>query len=174
MTFAIRRFHAGDVATHRADLVKLLVDAVNQGASMSFVAPLSEQDAGKFWDSIVKDLESGHIVLVAALDHDKVIGSAQLVLAWQPNGQHRAEVVKLLVRSDSRRRGIGTLLMRTLEEQAHALNRWLLVLDTEEGGDGENLYDRLGYTRVGTIPKFALNSDGSAYIATILYYKLLR
>ena len=49
----------------------------------------------------------------------------------------------------------------------------LLVLDTERGSNAEQLYQRVGYTRVGVIPQFALNHDGSQLIDTVLFYKQL-
>jgi RimJ/RimL family protein N-acetyltransferase len=48
----------------------------------------------------------------------------------------------------------------------------LLVLDTEKGGPGEQLYARIGYSRVGEIPEFAQIRDG-AYCATVFFYRLL-
>ena len=73
----------------------------------------------------------------------------------------------------ARRRGVATLLMRGIEEEARRIKRTLLVLDTERGSAAEKLYEQVGYTRVGVIPQFALNSDGSQLIDTVLFYKLL-
>ncbi len=52
-------------------------------------------------------------------------------------------------------------------------DRSLLVLDTEGGSAGERLYERVGYTRVGVIPGFALNHNGSTLIDAVFFYKLL-
>ncbi len=167
MTFAIRRLHAADLQAHLDEF------AVNHGASVSFVMPLQADRARKFWEGVMLDLDAGKSVLVAALDQNRIVGSAQLLLAWQPNGTHRAEVAKVLVHSGSRRQGVGTLLMRTIEEQARIAHRRLLVLDTEAGGSGEALYEKLGYQRAGKIPQYATSNDGQAYVDTILFYKLL-
>lgn len=173
MTFAIRRLSAADLNAHLEDFVELLTDAVSHGASVSFVAPLQPADARQFWRGVLTEVENGRTILIAALDHNRIIGSAQIVLAWQPNGTHRAEVAKMLVHSSTRRQGVGTLLMRTVEEQARAAHRRLLVWDTEVGGSGEALYERLGYQRAGTIPAYAISNDGQSYVDTVLYYKLL-
>ena len=46
--------------------------------------------------------------------------------------------------------------------------RHRLVLDTETGSDAEQVYQRLGWTRVGDIPDFALTADGE--LTSTTYY----
>jgi hypothetical protein len=48
----------------------------------------------------------------------------------------------------------------------------LVVLDTVTGGDAARLYARLGWTRVGVIPNYALMPDGTP-CATTYFYKAL-
>ena len=48
----------------------------------------------------------------------------------------------------------------------------LLVLDTRLGDAAERLYARMGYQRVGVIPKFSLSSAGSLD-ATVIFYRNL-
>ena len=45
--------------------------------------------------------------------------------------------------------------------------------DTVTGDDAERLYERLGWTRVGVIPNYALYPDGRL-CATTVFYKQLR
>jgi acetyltransferase len=89
-----------------------------------------------------------------------------------PNALHRAEVQKLLVLRSWRRQGIGQTLMMAVEQAARQAGRQLLVLDTRLGDVAERLYARMGYRRVGVIPKFALNSVGSLG-ATVIFYRQL-
>lgn len=154
------------------DLVALLRDSVDHGASVGFLPPLADDEADAYWDKVIRDLAAGERVLIVALDGDHIVGSGQLALEPRPNGRHRAEVQKVLVRTDYRRRGIAQTLMLALEDAARAHQRSLLVLDTVQGGDAERLYARLGYTRAGVIPDFALNGDGGRD-ATVVFYKLL-
>jgi acetyltransferase len=90
----------------------------------------------------------------------------------KPNGLHRAEVVKVLVHSRARRRGVGRALMLELERLAHVYRRSTLVLDTREGDPSNSLYQSLGYTLLGVIPAYCKSEngqlDGSGF-----YYKLL-
>jgi ribosomal protein S18 acetylase RimI-like enzyme len=102
-----------------------------------------------------------------------MVGSVQLALATMPNALHRAEVQKLLVLRSSHRQGLGHALMLEVETVARQEGRELLVLDTRLGDAAERLYTRIGYTRVGVIPKFARSSAGSLDATVILYRDLL-
>ncbi len=154
------------------DLVALLRDSVDHGASVGFLPPLADDEADAYWDKVIRDLAAGERVLIVALDGDHIVGSGQLALEPRPNGRHRAEVQKVLVRTDYRRRGIARHLMLALEDAARAHQRTLLVLDTRAGDAAERLYDHLGYLRAGVIPEYALNGDGGRD-ATVVFYKLL-
>ncbi len=169
----IRRFDAEDIRTHRDDLIELLRDVVDGGSSVNFIAPLDLGIAAAFWERIAGEAAAGSRIVLAALDAERVVGCAHLALAMQPNGRNRAEVQKVLTHSRARRQGIATRLMQAVEDEARAANRTTLVLDTERGSAAERLYERVGYVRVGVIPQFALNSDGSEYLDAVFFYKLL-
>ncbi len=100
------------------------------------------------------------------------MGSVQLALATRGNGLHRAEVQKLIVHRQARHQGIGRALMAALEDTAWQEGRWLLVLDTRQGDAAEQLYEKIGYVRSGTIPQYARSADGSLH-TTVFFYKLL-
>lgn len=173
--FSIELLDANGLASFRPDLVVLLINAVNNGASVNFVAPLEPEVAHRFWDRVENEVNSGTRAVLGAIEADSdrrtLVGCVHLSLAMQPNGLHRAEVQKLLVHSQHRQNGIGGALMAALESTARSLGRSLLVLDTEAGSPAERLYERCGYTRCGVIPRFALNSDGSMLIDTVVFYK---
>jgi acetyltransferase len=155
------------------DLVELLRDAVDSGASVGFLPPLSREAALAYWLAIFADIEQGHRLLLGALNGERLVGSVQLELAAKPNALHRAEVQRLLVHSATRRQGIGERLMRHLEALAAERGRSLLVLDTRYGDPSELLYQKLGYTRAGLIPEYARNADGTL-ATTALYYRQLQ
>ena len=151
------------------DLIELLRDAVDSGASVGFLPPLSRDAASHYWRSIFADLDAGYRLLLGAINGPKLVGSVQLELARKPNASHRAEVQRLLVLRSARRQGIGERLMRRLHELAGHHGRTLLVLDTREGDPSEFLYRKLGYTRAGVIPGYARSADG-ALDGTAFYY----
>ena len=62
--------------------------------------------------------------------------------------------------------------MEAAEREARAEGKTLLVLDTVTGDAAERLYERLGWTRVGVIPNYALYPDGRP-CATTMFYKQL-
>jgi GNAT superfamily N-acetyltransferase len=160
-------------AERRIDgLARLLSEVVNGGGGVSFMAPFSSDDAMPFWRGVIVRLAADEIVLLAAMEAEKLIGSVQLHPMWQPNQPHRAEVAKLLVSPAVRRRGIGRALMLRLESEAVARGRTLITLDTEVGSAGEALYRSMGYTAAGVIPDFALRSHGGLVGTTYFYKKL--
>ncbi len=153
-------------------LVGILVDSVNDGASVGFHRPMDPAEAVAYWQGVCADVEKGRVLLFAAWVDGQLAGTAQLQPSPKPNGRNRAEVAKVLVHSAFRRRGIGRALMDALEAEARRLDRTTLVLDTRLGDAGEPLYTSCGYTRVGVIPAYVIDEDGRPD-ATVFYYKLL-
>ena len=115
---------------------------------------------------------SGRRVLLAAFDDGELVGTVQVDLATPPNQPHRGDIAKLLVRRSARRRGIAAQLMEAAEREALAEGKTLLVLDTVTGDAAERLYERLGWTRVGVIPNYALYPDGRPCATTVFYKQL--
>jgi ribosomal protein S18 acetylase RimI-like enzyme len=152
-------------------LALLLVDAVESGAAVSFLS-ITEGQALDWWRRQFASPASGTVVL-AARDADGIVGAVQLHPARAPNQPHRADIAKLIVHRRGRRRGLGEKLMAAMEREAAAAGYRLLVLDSKRGDAGERLYRRLGWTVVGTIPRYALDTDGSTPHDTVVFYKEL-
>ena len=154
------------------ELAGLLADAVNSGAAVSFVAPLTFERAEAWWRSTIAAAASNAIILVAR-DADGIAATVQLHPAWAPNQPHRADIAKLVVHRRSRRTGLGSALMQAIEDEARQAGFSLLTLDTRQGDVAEHLYRRLGWTEVGAIPGFALDPDGTQLHGTVIFYKQL-
>ena len=154
------------------ELAALLVDAVESGASVGFVLPLTHIDAEAWWRTLRQDIATGRIVVLLLRVDGRALGTAQLRLAQYPNARHRAEVAKVLVHRDARRLGIGGSLMATVEHAARRRGRTLLVLDTITGSDADRLYQRLGWKRAGEIPRYAAMPDGSLAPTTVFFKEL--
>jgi GNAT superfamily N-acetyltransferase len=153
-------------------LARLLVDAVESGAAVSFLAPLTLERAEDWWRGAMAASHAGAIFLVAR-DVEGIVGTVQLHPAWAPNQPHRAEIAKLLVHRRSRRMGLGTQLMHAIEDAARRAGFGLLTLDAKRGDAGEHLYRQLGWTTAGMIPGYALDPDGTPH-DTVIFYKALR
>lgn len=154
------------------ELAHLLVDAVESGSAVSFLSPLSLEEAEEWWRATLANANDKSIFLVAR-DNQGIVGSVQLHPAWAPNQPHRAEIAKLIVHRRGRRKGIGIQLMEEIEPLARRAGFTLLTLDTKRGEAAEQLYRRLGWTEVGVIPRYALNPQGGALHDTVVFYKEL-
>jgi GNAT superfamily N-acetyltransferase len=162
----------GDAYRQLGNLGALLIDAVEGGASVSFMADLRRDEAEAFWVETIEGIPSGRTLLFAALEGSGLLGAVLLHPVMKPNQPHRADVAKLLVMRGARRRGIATLLMDALEARALELGRTLLTLDTVTGSGAEPFYRGRGFVAAGIIPDYALMPDG-AFCATTVFYKRL-
>ena len=153
-------------------LASVLVDCVEGGASVSFMAPFSLDDGLAFFRKAAGSVAAGDTVLLVAKLDGKIVGTVQLGLDTPPNQPHRADIKKMLVHRAARGRGVGTGLMARVEDEARRCGRWLLVLDTVPGENGYRLYKRSGWTECGTIPDYAMFPDGRL-CDTALFWKRL-
>jgi GNAT superfamily N-acetyltransferase len=153
-------------------LAHLLMDAVESGAAVSFLAPLTIERAEEWWRGAFSTAHDRAVFLVAR-DAEGIVGAVQLHPSWAPNQPHRAEVAKLLVHRRGRRRGLGTRLMHSLEDAARRAGFTLLTLDAKRGGAAEQLYRRSGWNLVGAIPRYALDPDGMTHHDAVIFYKEL-
>jgi len=169
--FRIRRLAASEAREATASLAAVLADCVAGGASVSFMAGMTEAEAEAFWRDEV-DADDGRAILVAE-DGEGIFGVVQVIPVSMPNQPHRVDISKLLVHRRGRRRGAAEALMAATEEAARAMGRWLLVLDTVTGSPADFLYEKRGWTRAGVIPDYALMPDGALCDATF-FYKALR
>jgi ribosomal protein S18 acetylase RimI-like enzyme len=153
-----------------AELASVLIDCVEGGASVGFMLPLQLEVAMNFWSSVAGAVARGERALLVVEDELGICATAQLVLALPQNQPHRADLAKVLVHRRARRRGLGAALVRAAEATARECGKDLLVLDAVTGGDAQRLYERLGWVRVGDIPRYALMPAG-AYCSTTYYYR---
>ncbi len=153
-------------------LADVLADCVAGGASVSYMAPFSHDDARDAFEGFAAEVEQGRRLLLAAFADGDLVGTVQVMLAVPPNQPHRGEIAKLLVHRSARGRGIAQRLMERAEVEARAEGKTLLVLDTVSGDNAERLYERLGWTRVGVIPGYALYPDGRPCDTTVFWKSL--
>ena len=124
----------------RAGLADVIVDCVEGGASVSFMEPMTRDKALAFWRRVADGVVKGERALLVAEDAHGICGTVQLILDLPENQPHRADLAKML------------------------------VLDAVTGGDGARLYARLGWQRVGEVPRFALMPRGG-YCSTTFFYR---
>ena len=165
----VRRLAGAELEEHLDELAAVLADCVDGGASVGYLAPFSPAQARAELEGMAAEVDRGRRLLLAAFDGGRVVGTVQVILALPPNQPHRGEIAKLLVHRTARRRGVARLLMERAESEASAEGKPLLVLDTVTGDPAERLYERLGWTRVGVIPGYALYPDGRPCDTTVFW-----
>src|SRR4051812_39022 len=102
---SIRRMSPVDLEAQADELAQLLIETVNDGYSMGFLAPLTIAAARAYWISLGNDLQTGARLLLAADGKDGIVGTAQLALSPWSNSPHRAELQKIMVNGSARGRG---------------------------------------------------------------------
>ena len=152
-------------------LADLLQDAVHSGASVGFMAPLAPETAHQYWQDVFRALGTERVLWVAECE-GRLLGTVQLQSCTRDNGRHRAEVQKLLVHTQVRGQGVAGSLMRTIELEARAQGLRLLVLDTLQGSQAEQVYGHLGWQRAGAVPDYAAAPDGELF-PTVIFFKRL-
>ncbi|VIO74883.1 Acetyltransferase [Bradyrhizobium ivorense] len=159
-----------DTPAIRDALAELLVETVAGGGSVSFMHPLSLDDALAFWQDSLRAAAQGERIVLGAFDGAALVGTVTLLLRLPPNQPHRAEIAKVMTRVAHRKRGVATALMQAAEQLAVAHGRTLLVLDTAEEDGAAPLYEQLGFQLTGLIPDYALKPHGGL-TGTLIYWK---
>src|SRR5688572_28839822 len=171
-TWSPRRLHA--VNDSQIDqLADVLIDCVEGGASVSFMRPLTRERALGFWRRVAQGVAAGERALLVAEDARGICGTVQLIFDLPENQPHRADLAKMLVHRRARRKGLGAALMGAAEAAAREAGKTLLVLDAVTNGDAARLYERLGWVRVGDIPRYALMPGGESCSTTVFYRALI-
>jgi GNAT superfamily N-acetyltransferase len=153
-------------------LSDVLIDCVEDGASVSFLLPMSRAKAEAYWRSSSQGVARGErVVLVAEDASGQIVGTVTVLLDQAENQPHRGDIAKMLVHRRARRQGVGVALLAAAEHNARRAGKTLLVLDTASG-DAERLYERNGWQRCGYIPNYALLPDGTPCATTFFFKEL--
>jgi ribosomal protein S18 acetylase RimI-like enzyme len=156
------------------ELGRLLRACVEDGASVGFILPFGADAAEAFWrGQVLPAARGGKRVVAVARQDGRIAGTVQLDTDTPANQPHRAEVKKLLVHPDFRRRGIARALMASAEALARHERRSLLTLDTRTGDAAEPLYLSMGYRIAGVIPTYCLDVTATRLDSTTVMYKAL-
>jgi acetyltransferase len=152
-------------------LAEVLVDGVDAGGSLSFLPPLGEDEALRYWRESIAAADPRAVVIVAR-DAEGIAGAVRLAPVWAPNQQDRAHLEKLVVHRRARRKGLARELVRGLEQHAAQAGFRMLTLEARRHDFAEQLYQSLGWIPCGIVPRDCLEPDGSRS-DTVVYYREL-
>ncbi len=112
--------------------------------------PFAPQTAITFWQRTADSVAAGERIVLAAFDaEERPVGTVQLITSQPENQPHRADVAKLLVHQNVRRRGIAQCIDERAGAHCPAERKTVLVLDTATGSGAEQFYARCGWEKVG-------------------------
>lgn len=170
--FEIRRLAAAEVLAHKEEFAALLRDAVEDGGTVGFILPVTDDKLDRYWAGVAREMEAGERELLAALEDGKVIASMQISYSKVESTRHRADLQKLIVHSSERRRGIARALLVHALESMHALGLVMYTITTFHGGPAESLVRSLLFTRYGVMPHYGLTPDGKLHDASMHYISI--
>ena len=172
LEFKVLNSSTEDLEDFSLPLANLLMGAVQGGASMGYLAsdPISLME--NFWLGILENVRSGKAKIVCAEEDRILVGVVVLSFESNPNAKHRAEVRKLIVDAQKRGQGIAKKLLGLLEMEARMSGKSLLVLDTETHSEADFLYQNLGWTQLGIMPRHAASPNGELKDTTYYYKEL--
>lgn len=150
----------------------LLHHCVAAGAPVGFLWPFTLADARTYFAELMPAVNAGKRIMMVAKIEGRIVGSMQLDLDMPPSQPHRAGGRKLLVHDSVRKQGVGTALMRAMEDEARKAGRTLVDFVALAGGGPEKLYVSIGYTVAGVIPDCDHLPDGTLCSASVLYKHL--
>jgi GNAT superfamily N-acetyltransferase len=155
-----------------ARLAELLVTCVEEGATVSFLPPISFDRARAFWRQAARDVGAGRRRIIAGWKDGTLAGCGILHLDLAENQPHVAEAQKILVHPSARRTGMGRWIMASLEQAARAAGRTMIILDTRAGDGGEALYRASGWQEYGRLDGHAIDAARQP-ITTVFLFKAL-
>ncbi len=172
MSHTITRLSGADLRDDAGGLADLLIDAVDGGASLGFLASLDRAAATTWWQALAPAVDTGDLVVWAVHGPAGVDGTISLAFERKANGRHRAEILKLMVRRGARGSGLGRALLAAAEGAAVRAEVTLLLLDTETGSPAEHLYRAAGWTPYGSVPGYATDPGGVLRDGSFFYKAL--
>ena len=151
----------GAAATAAARALAVIpLDVVASGASVSFLHPLAADRAEACLRDRAGAVVTKGLLLYAGWCAGRLAGTVSVRPAARENGGHPAEIAKLVVHPECRRRGLGEALLAAAMAGAREAGRTLLTLDTRPGDAAERLVRRHGFREVGRIEGYTRTADG--------------
>ena len=111
-----------------------------------------QNDYDEFWNENIlrKELEDENSKYIVIKEKDKILGFAGVWISPVD-----AQITNIVVKKDSRKNGIGSLLLERLIEIAKNAKQEVLRLEVNENNKPAiNLYNKYGFEQVGLRKKY--------------------
>ena len=154
------------------DLCDATDAAIDDGGGFGWVNTPSRDVMERYWQGVVTI--PTRLLFVTRLD-GTICGTAQLVLPPRNNEAQSfsGQLTSLFITPWARGHGLGTRLLKFLEETARSENLEILNLDVRETQDmAIRLYEKNGYVHMATHPYYA--SVNGETVPGRYYYKMLK
>lgn len=151
------------------DLLDFINSLVEEGANILRTEKVSREEEIEWLSGIFKRLEKGEIFCVAAEVDGRLVANSE-ILKGTGNSRH-VGVIGIAIKKGFRGIGIGTEMMKALQEYARKMGLKVLTLSVFANNQHAiNLYKKMGFIETGRIPK-RFFKDG-AYIDEIIMTKV--
>jgi RimJ/RimL family protein N-acetyltransferase len=153
------------------DLLELINSLVDEGAEISRDERVPSRDAEVDWMSrVFAAVEKGEEFFLVAEVDGRVVASSNLD---RLRGYERhVGVIGIVIKNGFRDLGIGTRMMRALEEQARGWDLKVLMLSVFATNERAlHVYEKVGFVQTGRVPR--KHFKGGSYIDEVMMAKVL-
>ncbi|MBS7616409.1 GNAT family N-acetyltransferase [Candidatus Bathyarchaeota archaeon] len=152
------------------DLLDYINSLVEEGANIIRTEKVSRMEEIEWLSRVLATQEKGEIFTVAAEVDGHLVANSEIMR--RPGYSRHVGVIGIAIKKGFRGVGIGTEMMKALEEHARKVGLKVLTLSVFASNQtAMNLYRKMGFVETGRIPK-KFFKDGD-YIDEILMTKIL-
>ena len=135
------------------DLMAMINSLVEERADILIDEKVSRDEEIDWLSRALARLERDEVFYLAAEVSGKVVGNSEIGRKTSGHDKH-VGTLGIVISNGYRNLGIGTEMIKTLIEQAHAMNLKLLTLSVYATNErARHVYQKLGFADTGRIPK---------------------
>ena len=101
--------------------------------------------------------------MVSIWNDDQLLATGYMGPSTYRTSAHYCTISKVMVDPSSRNKGLGTLLINSLEKEAKGFGYTDIMLDTWDIPKVVEFYRRHGYSEVGILPHYVKGENGKYY-----------
>lgn len=153
------------------DLLELINSLVEEKADITKTEKVPRKKEIDWLSRVLSRLEKSETFHMVAEVNGKVVGTSEINKRLSGYDKH-VGMLGIAIRSGFRDVGIGTEMMKTLIEQAQAMNLKVLTLSAfATNKRAIHVYGKVGFVKTGRIPKKFFKED--KYIDEIIMTKIM-